>query len=272
METYAIDNHVIHSDVSDHYATLTKIKGLNRTNKHEEIFLRKANLSKEEWEKFNSELQEALSEIEENINDLHPNVYANYIVDTYQSLVNKYMPMSKLSRKETRFHNKPWITTAIKKSIAQKDKMHISAKKTGDQKKWEDYKKYRNILTRTKAKAYESYYYQKVQEYGQDKAKTWRLINEIARRKKNKRSSVDCIVDKNGEKHRNKKNIANCFNGHFSTVGKCMDEEINQLDLPNLKNPLEYISDKLCSWTNMRDTDPSEISTLISELEEISHL
>ena len=82
-----------------------------------------------------------------------------------------YMPLIKLTRKETRFHNKPWITKAIKVSIAKKDKLHSKAKKSGNQSDWEEFKKYRNSLTRTKLQAYENYYYQKFLEYGQDKPK-----------------------------------------------------------------------------------------------------
>ena len=146
MSSYTIDNHVIQSDVSDHYSTLTKVKGLNRKNKHEEIFRRKSKLSENEWTAFNNELNTILSENSALSKEIGPNRFASFIVETYQTLIDKYMPLTKLTRKETRYNNKPWITKAIKNSIAKKDKLHSIAKKSGTPQKWEEFKKYRNLI------------------------------------------------------------------------------------------------------------------------------
>ena len=57
-------------------------------------------------------------------------------------------------------------------------------------KKIEDYQKYKshlNVLTHIKVKAENMYYRDKSILYGQDKAKTWQLVNEISNRKKKSR-------------------------------------------------------------------------------------
>ena len=48
------------------------------------------------------------------------NHYANQITGAYHHLIDKYMPLVKLSRNEKRFHHKPWISSALKVSIAKK--------------------------------------------------------------------------------------------------------------------------------------------------------
>ena len=58
-----LETNILFSDISDHLSTLTKIKGISKTKeKTEEIFIRKSDLSDEEWEQFNFELFSILDE------------------------------------------------------------------------------------------------------------------------------------------------------------------------------------------------------------------
>ena len=102
------------------------------------------------------------------------------------------MPLQKLTRKERRFRNKPWISSAIKVSI-RKQKMFKLSKKKNDQKYTAEYKSYRNLLTRTKKAAYEDYYQKKITLYGKNKSKTWELINEITKRKRKSKTLVKSV-------------------------------------------------------------------------------
>jgi len=123
-------NHVLMSDVADHYATVTKIKGVASVTKRSEIFRRQSNISVEKWGQFNEELNSILSEkLTKNNSNCGANAMAKCITETYQSLLNKYMPLKKLSRKERRYHPKPWITPAIKVSIKKKNKLYKLAKR-----------------------------------------------------------------------------------------------------------------------------------------------
>merc|ERR1712007_421173 len=105
----SIESHVLLSDVSDHYATLTKVSGLVREKGHEVIYRRKKNLNETETKSFNEELKTILSEKLSNIGDnADPNTVATTITKTYQILLDKYMPLKKLSRKQKRYLSKPW--------------------------------------------------------------------------------------------------------------------------------------------------------------------
>ena len=130
LPTDSIENFVLISDVSDHYATLTKVSGLVREHGHEVIYRRKSNLNEEEWKCFNTELKTILTEKLCNVQDnTDPNQVAIIITKTYQILLDKYMPLKKLSRKQKRYRNKPWITPAIKVSIRKKNKLYKLSKR-----------------------------------------------------------------------------------------------------------------------------------------------
>ena len=73
-----------------------------------------------------------------------------------------------------------------------------------------------------KQNAYDEYCKQKIARYGEDKAKTWRLLNEIMNRKKKKREKINILVDCSGKRHERKLDIVNCLNDHFSSIGEKM--------------------------------------------------
>ena len=122
------------------------------------MFYRKSSLSDAEWEAFNLELDKALEHIQGSFISHDPNVLAREITQTYVSLIDKYMPLKKISNKRKRNPDKPWITKGIKKSVRTKFKLYKKAKKTKNQRNWSSYSKYLNVLTKTKYKAKCIYY------------------------------------------------------------------------------------------------------------------
>ena len=51
---------------------------------------------------------------------LDPDISFNGFFDTLDALIDKHIPLKRLSKKKS--SNKPWITTEIRKSILQRDK------------------------------------------------------------------------------------------------------------------------------------------------------
>ena len=158
------------------------------------IYRRKTNLSEQEWKKFNEELHATLSDKQLLTQNLSANFVAECITKSYQALLEKYMPLRRLSRKERRFYLKPWISSAIKNSIKEKNRLFRIAKRKKNPKYFEAYKIYRNCLTRTKKKAYDNYYKEKIAKYGKNKSKTWKIINEIAKRKRASKKRTQSIA------------------------------------------------------------------------------
>ena len=61
-------------------------------------------------------------------------------------IVNKHLPLKKLSRKEVKFNSKPWITRALQKSIKHKDILYRQFLRTKSCHSHFKYKIYRNKL------------------------------------------------------------------------------------------------------------------------------
>ena len=63
----------------------------------------------------------------------NPNQSFNSFFVEIDSLVNRYIPLKKLTKKEVKSHFKPWITTGIRNSMKKRDKIYkkyIKAKTT----------------------------------------------------------------------------------------------------------------------------------------------
>ena len=118
IKTELLDNHIILSDVSDHFGIITKLCGNTKWEREYPQSYRKTNLSEHEWGNFNRELKinllDKFSEIS-CIDNNDVNFTAESITQIYNDLVNKYMPLRNFTRKQKRFFHKPWITKGIKK-------------------------------------------------------------------------------------------------------------------------------------------------------------
>ena len=110
------------------------------------------------------------------------------------------------------------------------------------------------------------YYEEKSILYGQDKAKTWQLINEISNRKRKKGATIKSIKNKKGNILSDSTSISNCFNEHFAMVGKNMSKQFSNLDQSKLKDPLSYISKSVVHSILLSNTNCNEISRLLSKL------
>ena len=259
-----LSNRIVMSDVSDHFSILTKIPDANKPNERNKVFYRRSKLTPEKWQLFNTELKTTLGEnlIRGECHD--PNSTADFIMSTYHSLIEKYMPIKTLSRRQKRFFNKPWITKGIKISIRTKNMMFKLSKECPEPDIIEKYKSYRNLLSRLKTRARNNYYSALAVEYGNDKSKIWRLVKEITKRKKITNNSIKVITDKNGNKLHDPKLIANSLNEHFSTVGEKMASKF--ANDTNLQHPLDYITTEVKNHFIPSPTNISEILKLILNL------
>ena len=126
------------------------------------------------------------------------------------------MPLKRKTRKQKNFCNSPWITAGLRKSIDEKDRLYSLSKK--DPSLIPKWKEHSNMLKKLKRQAELLYDRERIAKYGNDKSKTWQLINNIMKRKKKSRTVIKSLRDKNGVKISEPNEIANCLNDHFSTV------------------------------------------------------
>ena len=201
------------------------------------------------------------------------NQYASILTGTYKHLVDKYMPLVKLSRKEKRFHKKTWISSALKVSINNKNILYDKLSKSPeDQILRNKYSQYRNLLTKLKRKAEANYYAQKFDSYGQNKSKTWQLVNEIAKRKRKSNSNLPkSMINEKGEKVEDASGVARLLNQHFGSVGQKMASKLEENSGIFTKDPLDYLQvDHTSSSENifqLAKADVLEVVKLITGLD-----
>ena len=217
-------------------------------------------MSVEQWKSFNSDLQYKLAcNLQCDSDEIDVNAYARNLTDIYKSVIDEYMPLKKKTRKQKKFAKKPWLSQGLRASIDKKDELYNLSKK--DPSSIPKYKSYSNVLRKLIKKAMFEYDRQKLADFGHDKAKTWRYVNDIMKRKKKARSSIKKIRNKKGEDIRDLEGIANCLNEHFTSVGKNMAKNHDANE--NLKNPIDYITDRVQEDISLCDTSTSEILDII---------
>ena len=171
---------MVTSDVSDHFSTLAKIIDANAVNAMKKtIFRRKKTLSSREKCDFNRELNSLLnsSGAFESDTNYTVNEKTTYLIATYESLIDKYMPLKKLSKNEKNNLLKPWITRGIRESIRVRDKLRKKCTKTKSAAVYNLYKIYRNTITHMKKFSFNSFYKEKLNKNFGNKRKEWEILD-----------------------------------------------------------------------------------------------
>ena len=264
LEQHHVETSIILSDVSDHFSTLTKITSIrNYYKKEKDIYKRKFKINETEKRNllydlgtfFNSQPIQRLQGC--------PNVMANIITQVYQNIINKYFPLKKVSKKALKFITKPWFTKGIKTSIANKNILRFKLKNKYSEEAETFFKRYRNILTKLKYKAFNMYYTEKAAAARNNISKSWAIVNEIMKRKKINKTTIPSIYNNDGKEVTDETEILNLLNNHFSTIGNKMANKVPHSSI----DPLTYVKyDKSGSFF-MLPTSHGEIVKFIDSLD-----
>ena len=73
-----------------------------------------------------------------------------HLITTFETVLNKHVPLRTMTRKERRLSEKPWITKGILISIKRKNKLFRACFKSNNADKKGVYEKYLNKLTHIK--------------------------------------------------------------------------------------------------------------------------
>ena len=123
------------------------------------------------------------------------------------------------------------------------------------------YKKYRNLLNRTKDKA-KIYHYRNLFESNKcNPTATWRLINKIIHYK-NTDSKLPSKIEYNNTATSSVDDISNILNNHFVNIGPTLANSIP--DQNNFSSA--YASKKIKDSIFLENTDPEEILNIITSL------
>ena len=109
-----------------------------------------------------------------NFNDIF-----NQFLQLLTNAITLHAPMRKLTRKQQKLINKPWISRGILKSIKTKQKMYLSHFVKGNLEQKQLYKKYANKLTEVKFAAKKLYYQDKFETCKNNTSEVWRIFKSL---------------------------------------------------------------------------------------------
>ena len=259
----------VRDDLSDHYVVGCCINDFSKPplKKKQELFVRdKSGLNSE---LFCEDLTTNLSLYFEKLPALNNGNY-NKIFDgfsqTIPSTIDIHAPKKKLSRRQQRLQNKPWLTKGIFVSIRKRRFMFKSYFLLGNDGQNFFFRKYSNKLTKIIALAKKSYYSSALNQNKNNQKKIWEIIRSIIPLKSKSTSSFfDCFNTKKiVNTSTDPKSIPNSFNKFFCTIGKNLADDIPQSD--TIQHFSNYLSNHVSDSIFLKSPSTTEILNVIFSL------
>ena len=184
------------------------------------------------------------------------------------SALDDHAPLRKITKKQHKKLNKPWITKGIIKSIRNKEKIYnqylretILDKKTTLEK---EFKKRKNMITILLRKSKKNFYNNYFQEHSKNTRKIWAGINNLINAKPTASSLPSClevnISKKNTFTITEPSKIANTFNNYFASIA---DNILKTRKYTGNKHFSDYLRNPNPNTFLLTPTDKVEVETLI---------
>ena len=151
----------------------------------------------------------------------NPNEMWDMWKNMFLEIVEKHAPIKK---KRVRSKQSPWITSDLKKRIANKNKLKaiaINTKKTED---WENYRHERNLTNNFIRKVKSDYYHSCIESNECNQSGMWQIVNQLTSLK----TKSTCInqINSNGVLTNDSDEIAEAMNKHFTSIGPLLSDTI----------------------------------------------
>lgn len=172
--------------------------------------------------------------------------------NTLLSLVDKHFPKKAVNHKKSSMY-KPWLTSAIKKSIVVKNKLYNQYILSPSPLRESQYKLYKNKLTVIIRNAEKDYYQNLLIVHKSNISMSWKIMNNILNRKKSK--IVNSKFLKDGKMVTDSNIIAEEFNNYFVNVGNSLASKISSCNI----SPLSYINKNVNSSFFIRPVVDSDL-------------
>ena len=172
-------------------------------------------------EKFISELLEIEWSTLLQLNKDDPNISFEIFHSKIDNLINKYLPLRKMTKKEIKQGYKPWISNEIIKLIQQRNKLHKQFINANNEEVkilfHTRYKSVRNQVVSICRQSKKEYYRNYFTENSHNLRNTWRGIKTIIHLDKKDKCHPSSLII-NDELSNDPMKIANAFNGYFSKI------------------------------------------------------
>ena len=157
--------------------------------------------------------------------------FHNEFLQTYNTCFPIKVSKNKYKCKKT------WLTTALKNSIKNKNKLYLISKKHPTSENILIYKQFRNKLNSLIRSCERKHYEDLFKDRQTNLKKKWSLIKEIINKKNNHSHPPSLKI--NNKEITDKLSIANTFNKYFVNIGPQLASSIK----PNQNSPLHYLND-----------------------------
>ena len=248
-------------DISDHNPTFVltpnkQVESLSKKLNHLKIFKRNFFLFSEC--DFLKTLEENLNNRNLGKNKLDPEEDFLNFLNTFLNCLETHAPTQKLTRKETKFYFKSWLTKSIQNSI--KKKLYQLSSQHAHSESY--YKQYNNILTKVKQRSKQNCFQHHLQLSKNNTKETWKTINQIIRKPTchtifTKIKCIDTNIDLYDPKH-----ISSCFNKYFSCVSSNLAHALPKASSSNSMKSISFI----CSSMYIK---PVYIEDIINEINQL---
>ena len=189
----------------------------------------------------------------------------NMFLQKYSETLDKHAPLKKLSKKERKREQKPWITLGLIKSISKKRSLFKKLKKLKLKNKNADeihklYKYYNDTINKLKIKCKRDYYQTYFNSNASNSKKIWSGINRLLNRGRKKQGTI--FLEENGLIS-DPLQVANKFNNYYLNVADKLCEKI-----PKRNNKFQdYLKNPNKNKLTLKETTPDEISKIITDLD-----
>ena len=186
-------------------------------------------------------------------------------LDKYRTLLEQHVPLRKLTKKELKQKQKPWITQGLIKSISKKRALFVKIKKLKSKNKNTDevfklYKVYNNTINKLKRKCKRDFYQEYFNKNSSNSKKVWQGINKLLNRGKKKQGTI--FLEENGLISDPLK-VANKFNDFYCNVADKLCKKI-----PKVNNKFQdYLKKNNKNKLTLKETTPDEVVKIINDLD-----
>lgn len=184
------------------------------------------------------------------------------IINNVNQAVEKHCALKTVTLSSKNIIREPWMTPGILKSSRTSNRLYKDCHKLNtSHPKYIKFKNYRNLYNKTKREAKFKYYRDQINEYRNDSAKTWKILNTLIGKTSNKHD-VTGYFKVDGTLTDDKMIISNEFCNFFTNVGRNLAQRIpsSQFSFNN------FLKNSTPSSIFFTPTDCEEVSKIISRL------
>ena len=222
------------SQIADHFPQFMIVRKAGLTNKTLSYY-------QHDYSKFNQErfLDDFKNLSFEYLNDNQSDINAKFkrFLANLDEIVEKHAPLKKLTKRDIKLRNKPWINSRIQKMMCLRDKTLKKLRKKPDPATDLLYKQFRNIVANELKESKTKYFHNYFNENRNNMKLLWTGIKSIISIKNSRVNVINKVKDANGNTTTDSATMATIFNDFFVNVADGVTKVIPR----SPKSPLDYL-------------------------------